>query len=358
MSEYSYKKAGVDIDAGQEAVERIKNITRSDEDDRVLSGIGGFGGLYSLGSDYEDPVLVAATDGVGTKLRLAFKTGIYDTIGQDLVAMCVNDVICQGAQPLFFLDYLATGKLDPGQVEEIIKGVASACKEADCVLLGGETAEMPGFYPPGEFDVAGFCVGGVERKNVVDGKGITENDVVVGIASSGIHSNGYSLVRKVLLKDEDGKYNLDDKPEGINRALGEELLEPTKIYAKPIKTIMDEGINIKGMANITGGGLPENVSRILPHGLGAFLDDTSWEVPAVFDLIQKEGNVSKAEMRRTFNMGIGFILILAEQDAKRALQSLVDSGEKANVIGKIKSKEGLEELVKEDQVMESVIFYD
>ncbi len=357
MSEYSYKKAGVDIEAGQEVVERIKKLTRSSEDDRVISGIGGFGGLYSLGNDYKDPVLVAATDGVGTKLKLAFKTGIYDTIGKDLVAMCVNDVICQGAKPLFFLDYLATGKLDPGQVEQIIKGIASACSEAGCVLLGGETAEMPGFYPPGEFDVAGFCVGGVERTMIVDGNSIKEDDVLVGISSSGIHSNGYSLVRKVLLKDEDGKYDLEDKPPGINRSLGQELLEPTRIYSKQVNKLLFEGIGLKGMANVTGGGLPENVSRILPDGVVAFLDESSWDVPGIFRLIQKEGNVSKPEMMRTFNMGVGFVFVLDESEVKKALEILSLFDEKAFVMGKIKSEESLKEQVNEDQILGSVVFY-
>ncbi|UMZ74538.1 phosphoribosylformylglycinamidine cyclo-ligase [Natranaerofaba carboxydovora] len=360
MTEDSYKKAGVDIEAGQDAVDRIKKITDSNADDRVISGIGGFGGLYSLGGAYKDPVLVAATDGVGTKLRLAFKTGIYDTIGKDLVAMCVNDVLCQGAKPLFFLDYLATGKLDPGQVEEIIKGIDSACREAGCALLGGETAEMPGFYPPGEFDVAGFTVGGVERDKIVDGKGIKDGDVLIGLPSTGIHSNGYSLVRKVLLEEEGGggKYSLQDTPPELDRPLGEELLEPTRIYVKEVGSLLNEDIEIKGMAHITGGGLVENISRILPEGLAAFLDESSWEEPSIFNLIQKEGNISKQEMRRTFNLGIGFVLILGAGEAKKAMDLFASSNEEANIIGKVMPKENIEEDVSENNMEDSVIFYD
>lgn len=354
--EYSYKKAGVDIEAGQEAVDRIKKITASTEDERVISGIGGFGGLFALGSDFHDPVLVAATDGVGTKLKLAFKTGIYHTIGQDLVAMCVNDVLAQGARPLFFLDYLATGKLDPGQVEKIIEGIASACKKSNCVLLGGETAEMPGFYPPGEFDVAGFCVGGVERDNIVDGTKIKENDMLIGLSSSGIHSNGYSLVRKVLLEDEGGSYNLEDSPGDLKRSLRAELLEPTRIYVDEVSELLDKGIEIKGMAHITGGGLPENISRILPHGLVACLNESSWQENEIFSLIQREGNISKKEMRRTFNLGVGFVLVMSEEKARTSEEVLRDRGEEAYFIGRIKKREDVAD--KNKDMEESVIFYD
>ncbi|MDA8442975.1 MAG: phosphoribosylformylglycinamidine cyclo-ligase [Peptococcaceae bacterium] len=328
----SYKDAGVDITAGNKAVERMKAHVKRTERSEVMGGLGGFGGLFNLDTQrYPNPVLVSGTDGVGTKLKLAFLTGKHDTIGIDAVAMCVNDILVQGAEPLFFLDYLAVGKLEPAQVEDVVKGIAEGCCQAGCALIGGETAEMPGFYPAGEYDVAGFAVGVVNRDRIIDGSRIAPDDVLIGLPSSGLHSNGFSLARKVLL--EVAGYKPDQFIPELGRTLGEELLEPTRIYVKQVLPLVEAGL-IKGMAHITGGGLVENLPRILPEGMGAVIDRSAWDVPAVFNLIQARGNVAVPEMQRTFNMGIGMILVVAPENVERAWVMLAESAQEAAIIGR------------------------
>ncbi len=328
----SYKDAGVDISAGNVAVERMKAHVRRTERPGVLGGLGGFGGLFSLDTRrYPEPVLVAGTDGVGTKLKLAFLTGKHDSIGIDCVAMCANDVLVQGAEPLFFLDYLAVGKLDPGQVESIVAGIAEGCCRAGCALIGGETAEMPGFYPAGDYDVAGFCVGVVNRDRIIDGSGITPGDLLVGLPSSGLHSNGFSLARKVLFEVaafDPGKF----VPQ-LGRTLAEELMLPTQIYVKPMLPLVEAGL-VKGMAHITGGGLAENLPRVLPQGVGAEIDLRTWQIPGIYQLIRESGRVEAGEMLRTFNMGIGMVLVLAPADLPRARQLLTQAGQESVLIGK------------------------
>ncbi|HWJ02932.1 MAG TPA: phosphoribosylformylglycinamidine cyclo-ligase [Verrucomicrobiae bacterium] len=329
----SYKDAGVDITAGNSAVDRMKSHVKRTVRPGVMGGLGGFGGLFSLDTQkYPDPVLVSGTDGVGTKLKLAFLTGIHNTIGIDAVAMCVNDILVQGAEPLFFLDYLAVGKLEPAQVEEIVAGIAEGCVQAGCALIGGETAEMPGFYPAGEYDVAGFAVGVVNRDRILDGSSIVEGDLLIGLPSSGLHSNGFSLARKVLL--EVAGYDANTYLPELGRNLGEELLEPTRIYVKQVLPLVKEGL-IKGMAHITGGGLVENLPRVFPDGVGAILDRTAWQVPAVFGLIQKLGNVAETEMFRTFNMGIGMVLVVEPGNAARVQNILTEANQSSCIIGKI-----------------------
>jgi phosphoribosylformylglycinamidine cyclo-ligase len=329
----SYKDAGVDITAGNVAVERMKAHVKRTQRPGVVGGLGGFGGLFSLDiKKYPDPVLVSGTDGVGTKLRLAFLTGKHDTIGIDAVAMCVNDILVQGAEPLFFLDYLAVGKLDPGQVEDIVAGIAEGCCRAGCALIGGETAEMPGFYPPGDYDVAGFCVGVVNRDKIIDGSNIAGGDLLLGLPASGLHSNGFSLARKVLL--EVAGFTVGEFIPELGRTLGEELLVPTEIYVKQVLPLVSEGL-VKGMAHITGGGLVENLPRVLPEGMGAEIDRSTWQPHEVFKLIQEIGNVSDSEMFRTFNMGIGMVLVIAEENLDRAQELLSEAQQKSILIGKI-----------------------
>lgn len=313
VKEIDYRKAGVDIEAGEKAVERIKGLARSTFRPEVLQGLGGFGGLFAPDlKDLHEPVLVAGCDGVGTKLKLAFAVGRHNTVGIDCVAMCVNDILVQGAEPLFFLDYLAVGKLLPAQVEEIISGVAEGCRQAGCALLGGEMAEMPGFYPPGEYDMAGFAVGLVNRSAIVDGSGVSAGDAVIGLASNGLHSNGYSLARKVLI--EEAGLMLNDTHPVFGLTLAEEMLKPTCIYVKPVLEAL-KNFQVKGMAHITGGGLPGNLPRMLPGDLQVELETAAWPLPAIFTLISELGPVSRKEMFRTFNMGIGYCLIIPDEQA-------------------------------------------
>ncbi len=323
----TYKDAGVDIDAGNELVERIKPLVKRTQRPEVLAGIGGFGGLFALPPErYREPVLVSGTDGVGTKLMLAQQLGQHDTIGIDLVAMCVNDVLVQGAEPLFFLDYFACGKLDTGVAADVVAGIAEGCLQAGAALVGGETAEMPDMYGDGEYDLAGFCVGAVERSEMIDGSAIGEGDALIAIASSGPHSNGYSLIRKVL--ERAGDASIDGKPARTR------LLAPTRIYVKPILALMDS-VSIKGLAHITGGGITENVPRILHGELDAEIDTSTWQQGSVFDFLAEHGNIETDEMRRTFNCGVGMVVVVSDGDADQAIRVLSDLGETAWRIGRI-----------------------
>ncbi len=324
----TYRDAGVDIDAGNELVQRIKTSVNSTRREGVLSGIGGFGGLFAVPLDrYANPVLVSGTDGVGTKLKLAIEMGIHDTIGIDLVAMCVNDVLVTGAEPLFFLDYYATSRLELDVAEAVVAGIADGCRQAGAALIGGETAEMPGIYRPGDYDLAGFCVGIVERDRIIDGSRTQPGDCVIGLASSGPHSNGYSLVRKIL--ELNGSHLSATVGDG---QLGPQLLAPTRIYVKSVHTLMQQ-VQVHALAHITGGGLAENLPRVLPEGLGATIIGDSWERPAVFDWLQQHGNVAANEMYRTFNCGIGMCIVVAADDADRTIDILGEAGEQAWVIG-------------------------
>jgi phosphoribosylformylglycinamidine cyclo-ligase len=332
-----YKKAGVDIDAGNEFVRRIRTLVRSTFRPEVLTDIGGFGGLFRFDpKKYKDPVLVSGTDGVGTKLKIASVMGRHDTVGIDLVAMCVNDVAVCGAEPLFFLDYLAVGKLAVGQAETIIAGIVEGCRQAGCALIGGETAEMPGFYPDGEYDLAGFAVGVVERDRLIDGSHVRPGDVVVGLASTGLHSNGYSLVRRVLL--EQAKMSLKEQVPGQSEALGEILLRPTRIYVRTIRAQVEAG-GIRAIAHITGGGLTENLPRVLPEGCLAVITRRAWTPPPVFGLIQSRGHVADDEMFRVFNMGVGLVLVVPPDRADPALRLAEAQGDKAFRIGVIEKGE-------------------
>ena len=323
----TYKDAGVDIDAGNELVERIKPLVARTRRPEVLAGIGGFGGLFALPPGrYQEPVLVSGTDGVGTKLMLAQQLGIHDTIGIDLVAMCVNDVLVQGAEPLFFLDYFACGKLDNAVASDVIAGIAEGCLQAGAALIGGETAEMPDMYAPGEYDLAGFTVGAVERSEMLDGSAISEGDAIIAIASSGPHSNGYSLIRKVLERAPDAE--IDGAP------AAERLLAPTKIYVKPVLALMQD-LSVKGLAHITGGGITENIPRVLPEGLDAEIDTSTWQQGAVFDFLQQHGNIERAEMRRTFNCGVGMVVVVSAEDTDNAIAILGKNGESAWRVGRI-----------------------
>jgi len=333
---YSYRDAGVDIEAGNKAVKLIKPAVAKTFRPGVLGGLGGFGGLFSLDvKKYSDPVLVSGTDGVGTKLRLAFQLNQHNTIGQDAVAMCVNDVLVQGAEPLFFLDYLAVGKAVPERIAEIVGGVADGCQLAGCALIGGETAEMPGFYAEDEYDIAGFAVGAVNRADLVDGSKIQSGDLLLGLNSSGLHSNGFSLVRKVF-----APYALDTIFPELAEPLGDVLLRPTRIYVKSILPLLPSG-KILGMVHITGGGLTENIPRILPEGLGVQIDTQAWEVPRVFNLIQTLGQVDQQEMYRTFNMGIGFILVIHPEDEALVREMLAKQGETCFLLGQVSPGEGV-----------------
>ncbi|EHL03979.1 phosphoribosylformylglycinamidine cyclo-ligase [Desulfitobacterium hafniense DP7] len=327
---YSYRQAGVDIDAGNQAVELMKPAVKRTVRPEVMGGLGGFGGLFALDLEkYPQPVLVSGTDGVGTKLKLAFQMNRHDTIGQDAVAMCVNDILVQGAEPLFFLDYLAVGKLVPERVAQVVGGIAKGCELAGCALIGGETAEMPGFYDEGEYDIAGFAVGAVNRPDLIDGSQIQAGDVLIGLPSSGFHSNGYSLVRKIFTPDLWEK----NYPE-LGETLGEALIRPTRIYVKTVLPLI-ESRKVLGMAHITGGGLTENIPRILPEGLGIKIARSAWQVPALFTLLQRLGEVEEAEMLRTFNMGIGFVLIVHPEDVDFIQTQLQAAGEKCFVLGEV-----------------------
>ena len=336
----SYKKAGVDVTAGYKGVELMKKAVQSTYTDSVISDIGGFGGLYAPKiKDMEEPILVSGTDGVGTKLKLAFLMDKHDTIGQDCVAMCVNDVICTGASPMFFLDYMALGKNIPEKVATIVEGVAEGCKKANCSLVGGETAEMPGFYPVDEYDLAGFCVGVVDKKKIVNNKEIEIGDKVIGLKSSGVHSNGFSLVRKVF---DVNKENLSKYEEILGKTLGEALLEPTKIYVKPVLKLLEQ-IKVKGISHITGGGFYENMPRMLRDGVSLKIDKNSYKVPAIFKLIMERGNIPERDMYNTFNMGIGMAIIVPENEVEKSLEILKEEGEEAYLIGEV--VEGNKEII-------------
>ena len=329
----SYRDAGVDINAGDELVERIKPFAKKTLREGVLSGLGGFGALFEVPKRYREPVLVSGTDGVGTKLKLAFDLKRHDTVGIDLVAMSVNDVLVQGAEPLFFLDYFACGKLDVDTAASVIKGIAQGCEYAGCALIGGETAEMPGMYPEGEYDLAGFAVGVVEKSKVITGQTIVPGDVVLGLPSSGAHSNGYSLVRKIL-----ARANPDlDAPFDGGKSLADAIMEPTRIYVKPLLALM-AALPVKGMAHITGGGITENVPRVLPESVKAVIDQVSWPRPKLFQWLQTEGNVDESEMHRVFNCGIGMVVVVARENAPQALQLLHAAGENAVEIGRIETR--------------------
>lgn len=355
MKPTTYKDSGVDIDAGEELVKRIKARVQSTFGPQVLTELGGFGGLYAFyAKTYREPVLVASTDGVGTKLKIAFALGRHDTVGIDLVAMVVNDILVSGARPLFLLDYFATGKLQVEVAEKVISGVVEGCKQAGCALLGGETAEMPDFYPPGEYDLAGFAVGVVEQKKIINGQRVRPGDAVVGLASSGLHSNGYSLVRKVLLGDEGKKAESKRQKAGkagtslpplarhllsmvfpeLGRTLGEELLQPTRIYVAAVLKLL-EAFEIRALAHITGGGLTGNLPRVLPEGCRAQIDIKQIKPQPIFELIQQKGNIDTEEMFRVFNMGVGMILIVPSSQAEAVVKKAKQLGEEARIIGEI-----------------------
>ncbi|MGH7260645.1 MAG: phosphoribosylformylglycinamidine cyclo-ligase [Nitrospiraceae bacterium] len=333
----TYRQAGVDIDAGNEFVRRIKPLVRGTFRPEVLTDLGGFGGLFKLQTDrYKEPVLVSGTDGVGTKLKVAFMMDKHDTVGIDLVAMCVNDIAVSGAEPLFFLDYFATGKLAAAKGEAVVRGIAEGCKQAGCALIGGETAEMPSFYPEGEYDVAGFAVGVVDRSKIIDGATIKPGDVLVGLASTGLHSNGYSLARRALF--EEGQLDVRSKLVDLDRPLGDVLLTPTRIYAKQVLALAAE-FPIKGIAHITGGGLTENLPRVFPKDCRAQIRRGAWPVPPIFSLIKKIGRVDEAEMYRVFNMGIGLVLIMPAKDTDAVIAKAATFGDKGYRIGVMVSGE-------------------
>ncbi|MGD6781746.1 phosphoribosylformylglycinamidine cyclo-ligase [Sutcliffiella horikoshii] len=335
----AYKQAGVDIEAGYEAVTRMKKHVARTMRPEVMGGLGGFGGLFDLSAvNVKNPVLVSGTDGVGTKLMLAFQLDKHDTIGVDAVAMCVNDVVVQGAEPLYFLDYIACGKAVPERIEAIVKGIADGCEQAGCALVGGETAEMPGMYDDTEYDLAGFTVGVVEKERLINGSKIEPGNLLIGLSSSGIHSNGYSLVRKIVF--EKGQLDLHKKYDGLGGTLGEELLTPTKIYVKPILEVLKK-YDINGMAHITGGGFIENIPRMLPQGLQAEVDYGTWPIPPIFDLLQEVGELDRKEMFNIFNMGIGMVLAINEEILPEVVRILEANGEKAYLIGRVKEGEGI-----------------
>ena len=336
MGKTTYKSSGVDIDAGNLFVDLIKPLAKSTANKGVLGKLGGFSGAYELPlKKYKRPILLAAADGVGTKLKIAFMTGRFDTVGIDLVAMNVNDIVTCGAEPLFFLDYIATSKLTPKEGVDIIKGIVKGCKQAGCALLGGETAEMPGFYRKDEFDLAGFVVGIVDKGQVIDGSGVKAGDALIGIASSGLHSNGYSLARKVLLGRN--KYDLSDKPKPLRLSLADELLRPTRIYVKSILALK-KYFRIKAAAHITGGGLLENIPRVLPKNCAVDIDSSTWRMPPIMKLIMQEGHIDQTEMYRTFNCGIGMVVVVDSKDSGKVLKRLHKLGEKAFLIGEVGKK--------------------
>lgn len=328
----AYKSAGVDIEAGYEAVNRMKTHVNKTVRPGVMGGLGGFGGMFDLSElPYEKPVLISGTDGVGTKLMLAIQMDKHDTIGIDCVAMCVNDVVAQGAEPLYFLDYIATGKLRPERVEDIVRGIAEGCSQAGCALIGGETAEMPDMYRENDYDLAGFTVGAVEKSKLIQPENVKEGDVLIGLASNGVHSNGFSLVRKVLKASE---MDLNQTFDLLGTTLGEALLAPTRIYVKPILNLLSSH-TVHGIAHITGGGFEENIPRMLPEGLTAQVDYGSWPVPPIFDLIEKSGELSRREMFTTFNMGIGMALSVPPEEVVEVIKQLEQDGERAYVIGRV-----------------------
>lgn len=338
----SYKDAGVDINAGNQLVERIKGVSKKTRRPEVMGGLGGFGALTRLPTKYKNPILVSGTDGVGTKLRLAMDLNQHDTIGIDLVAMCVNDLIVAGAEPLLFLDYYATGKLDIDVAANVVTGIGEGCLQAGCALVGGETAEMPGMYHDGDYDLAGFCVGVVEEENIIDGTNVKPGDVLIALGSSGPHSNGYSLIRKIL---EVSKADLNQTIDGM--ALKDALMEPTRIYVKSILKLM-ESISVNALSHITGGGLLENIPRVLPESAAARIDATSWKRPAVFDWLQEQGNVEQEEMYRVLNCGVGMVLAIDAEKADDALAILKAEGENAWVIGEVCARNGGKEVLISD----------
>lgn len=332
----AYREAGVNIEAGYEAVERMKKHVQKTARTGVLGGLGGFGGMFDLSSlNLKEPVLVSGTDGVGTKLMIAFWMDKHDSIGIDAVAMCVNDIVVQGAEPLFFLDYIACGKAEPEKIEAIVKGIADGCEQAGCALIGGETAEMPGLYSENEYDLAGFTVGACEKSQLITGENIKSGDVLIGLASSGIHSNGYSLVRKVF-----NNWSLTEYVDELGSSLGEELLKPTKIYVKPVLSALKK-FEVKGMAHITGGGFIENIPRMLPNGLGAAIYEKSWEIPPIFNLITTVGQINQQEMYNIFNMGIGMVMAVDKNIAADLIDHLKQCGENAYEIGVVTEQEGI-----------------
>lgn len=334
----TYRDAGVDIDAGNRSVELMKKHVRSTYRPEVVGDIGGFGGLFALNcSKYKEPVLVSGTDGVGTKLEIAFRLDRHETIGQDAVAMCVNDILAQGAEPLFFLDYLAVGKLDPEKVAAVVSGVAKACKESGCALIGGETAEMAGFYRPGEYDIAGFAVGVVDRESIITGQTIQAGDVILGLPSSGLHSNGFSLVRKICFEIKSISPSTF-VPE-LDRTLGDELLTPTRLYPKIILPLLEK-FAIKGIVHITGGGFYDNIPRVLPQGCAVEIDAASWPIPPVFTMLQRWGQVAWPEMFRTFNMGVGMMLFVPESQSNAIINELAAIGERCYQIGSVTQGSG------------------
>lgn len=325
----SYKDAGVDIDAGNELIDRIKPIAKRTHRPGVLGGLGGFGGFFEIPKGYEEPLLVSGTDGVGTKLKLAMDLNLHNTIGIDLVAMCANDLIVTGAEPLFFLDYYATGQLNLEVASAVIDGIGTGCEQAGCALIGGETAEMPGMYQGDDYDLAGFCVGVVEKSKVITGEKVNAGDVIVGVSSTGPHSNGYSLIRKILeVAKADLNSNLEGKP------LGQTLLEPTKMYVKSTLEVLKQ-VDVHAIAHITGGGLPENLPRVLPEATQAVIDESSWNWPAAFKWLQEQGKVDTFEMYRTFNCGIGLVMVVSADQAETTINILESAGEKAQVIGQV-----------------------
>ena len=343
MKKWFYKDAGVDIDKGDAFVQAIKPMVESTFRPEVLTKIGGFAGCVSLNLErYKKPILVSSTDGVGTKLKIAFAMDRHDTVGIDLVGMCVNDIVVSGAKPLFLLDYFATSQLDPEKSMKVVSGIVKGCIEAECSLIGGETAEMPGFYKKGEYDLAGFAVGIVEDSQVIDGSGVTVGDKLIGIASSGLHSNGYSLVRKLLL--DQLKMNLEERVEEIGEVLGEELLRPTRIYVKAALNLARD-FHIVGIAHITGGGITGNLPRILPKGCKAVVQKGTWEIPPIFSFLKEKGNISEEEMLRTFNNGVGMILIVRSKEVDDILARLRSLGEKAFLIGEVGRTDGEQEKI-------------
>lgn len=340
----SYEESGVNLEAGYEVVSRIKPMVESTRRPGSMGGIGAFGGMFDLGSlGMKHPVLVSGTDGVGTKLKLAFALDRHDTVGIDAVAMCVNDILAQGAEPLVFLDYVAVGKNNPATVADIVSGVAEGCRQAGCALVGGETAEMPGMYPDGEYDIAGFSVGAVEKDRLIDSRKVSEGDVLVALPSSGVHSNGFSLVRKII---SDRQLDLDKCYPQLSseKTLGETLLEPTVIYVKPVLKLLKE-VSVKGIAHITGGGFYENIPRILPENLSAEIYKGSWEIPAIFRFLQEEGGIPEDEMFNVFNMGAGMILAVSEEEAEKTLETLRAEGQKPWIIGKVTRQSGEQKVV-------------
>jgi phosphoribosylformylglycinamidine cyclo-ligase len=331
VSSVDYRQSGVDIDAGNDAVRRIRQLARGTYTSGVLSGVGSFGGLFAL-EGVPDPVLVSSADGVGTKLKLAFLTGVHDTIGVDLVNHCVNDILVQGARPLFFLDYFATGRVSPDIVEQVVSGLARACRDNGCALLGGETAEMPGFYAEGEYDIAGFIVGVVSRSRIVDGSSIQRGDRLIGLPSTGLHTNGYSLARAIAF--DRLKLRADSHVDALGETVAAALLRPHRSYLQALSSLLDSG-RIKGMAHITGGGLTENVPRVLPEGRGFVVDERSWPIPPLFTWLQQAGGVSTTEMFRAFNMGVGLVLVCAPSDADAIVSDLKSRGEGAWVLGEV-----------------------